>query len=206
MRDNKVIQVVAVVFTVSALATMMIIERGGFGPSINSSLHRAVGAEIARQTLSQLKPGGQIMVITRDPAMFPNPATDLLLEGFQRELRQAHTSISTLQQLQVDPLRLIAVPSGDFQRWIHHATDKDVIVSFVGPPVLTTAQLKELGKIEPAIVAFCPGNWPDQMDFRRLFEQGLLSTAIVSQHDPSNSHGSQALFDQNFQIRFIVCY
>lgn len=200
MRDSKVIQAVAAIVTVGALAAMAVAGRGGFGPSINTEPHRAIGAELARQTLSLLKPSGQITVITRDTAAFQNPASDLLLDSFQRELRRAHASISDIQKLQVDPLRLIAVPSGDFQKWIHHAAAGDVIVSFMGPPLLSAEQRRQLGEIQPAIVAFCPGNWPDRMDFRALYANGLLRSAIVSRCDQSSANVNPEKFDQSFTV------
>ena len=200
MRDSKVIQAIAALVTVGAVAAMVITERGGFAPGVNAAPHRAVGAELARQTLSLLKPGGQITVITRDTTAFQNPASDFLLAGFQRELRRAHASISDIQRLQVDPLRLIEVPSGDFQNWIHHAAAGDVIVSFMGPPLLTPEQRRQLGEIQPAIVAFCPGGWPEWMDFRPLFAQGLLRAAIVNRRDQSSATINSGRFDQNFAV------
>jgi hypothetical protein len=204
MRDNKVIQAVAVVVSVSAVAAMVLTARGGLGPSLNPEPHRTAGSELARQALSLLKPGGQIMVLTRDTATFPNPATDVLLDSFQRELRKSHVGISSEQKLEVDPLRRILVPSGDFQGWIHHANSGDVIVSFLGPPVLSAAQRLQLGEIKPAIVAFCPGNWPEQVDFRRLFGDGLLSAAIVTRYDQTpearQPNRRPARFEQNFAV------
>jgi hypothetical protein len=82
--------------------------------------------------------------------------------------------------LEVDPLRRVLVPSGDFQGWIHQGNRGDVIVSLMGPPVLSPSERSQLGDIKPAVVAFCPGNWPEQVDFRRLFGDGLVSAAVVS--------------------------
>jgi len=200
MRDRKAIQIVAALVTVGAVAAMVITERGGFAAGVITAPHRAAGAELARQGLSLMKPGGRIMVITRDTTAFQNPASDFLLEGFQRELRRAHAGIGDIQRLQVDPLRLIEVPSGDFQNWIHHAAAGDVIVSFMGPPLLTAEQRRKLGVIQPAIVAFCPGGWPDQVDFRPLFAQGLLRTALVRRRDQPSAtvHGQK--YDRNFTV------
>lgn len=200
MRDSKVIQAVAAIVTVGAVVAMAVTERGGFGPRINTEPHRAAGAELAHQALSLMKPGGQITVIIRDTTAFQNPASDFLLESFQRELRRAHASISDIERLQVDPLRLIEVPSGDFQKWIHHAAAGDVIVSMMGPPLLTSEQRRQLGEIQPAIIAFCPGNWPDRMDFRPLFAQGLLRAAIVSRCDQHSAAVRPRSFDQNFVV------
>ncbi len=200
MRNSKAIQVAAALVAVGAVAAMMITERGGFAPGVNAALHRAAGAELARQALSQMKSGGQMMVITRDTTAFQNPASDFLLDGFQRELRRAHASIGDIQRLQVDPLRLLEVPSGDFQNWIHHAAAGDVIVSFMGPPLLSSEQRRQLGEIQPAIVAFCPGGWPDRVDFRTLFAHGLLRAAIVSRCDQRSATVNSKRFDQNYTV------
>ena len=203
MRDNKVIQALAALVSVSAVAVMVISARGGLGPGLESEPHRTAGAELARQALSLLKPGGQIMVITRDPTTFPSPATDILLGSFQRELRKRQVSISSEQKLEVDPLRPLQVPVGDFQEWIHHANVGDVIVSLMGPPVLSSAQRQQLGAIKPAIVAFCPGPWP-QVDFVRLFGDGLLSAAIVTRYEQTSAapapNRRPARFEQNFTV------
>jgi hypothetical protein len=204
MRDNKVMQAVAVAATLGAGAVMAFTESGGCAPRINPAPHRAVGMELAQQALAMLKPGSKIIVVTRNTTTFKNPATDILMGSFQRELRKAHVNVSAVQILELDPLRLIQAAPGDFQKWIYHATSGDVIVSFVGPPVLTPSQLGQLGEIKPAIVAFCPGGWPDRIDFRPLFQEGLLRTAIVSRRGqpaiPGTSWNSPDAFDQNFII------
>jgi hypothetical protein len=200
MRENKVIQAAAAAVILGALATMTFSESDGFGPGINPASHRAAGTELARQALSALKPGGHIIVITRDTVTFKNPATDILLESFQRKLRQANARVSAMQTVQVDPLRPVEVPSGDFQEWIHHAADGDVIISLIGPPVLTTAEISQLGGIKPNIVAFCPGGWPDRVDFRPLFAQGLLRAAIVSGCEQHSATVHSQKFDQNFTV------
>jgi hypothetical protein len=126
------------------------------------------------------------------------------MESFQQELRARQASIGAVEKLQVDPLRLIAVPPGDFQNWIHQSAAGDVIVSFMGPPLLTEAQWQQLGEIKPAIVAFCPGNGPLPVDFRPLFAHGQLRAAIASRRDKSSPtvkrKNSQAWFDQDFVV------
>jgi hypothetical protein len=202
MRDNKVIQVAALAAMVCAAVTAVIIVRG-FAPATAREPHRSAGRELARQALSLLRPGGRITVITRDTALFPNPATDILMDSFQRELHAGHAAISSVEKLQVDPLRLIAVPSGDFQNCIHQSAAGDVIVSFMGPLLLTPAQWQQLGEIKPAIVAFCPGNGPEPIDFRPLFAQGELRAAVVSRRDasyPPPTRNSPAPFDQDFVV------
>ena len=204
MRDSKVIQALAGVVTLSSVVAIAITLRGGFAPDIEEEPHAAAGWALARQAVSLLKPGGQIMLITRDAAEFKNPATEIQLASFTKELRKAKASISAVQSLQVDPLRPMEVPAGDFLEWIRKSPSGSVIVSFMGPPILSTEQRKQLREINPAIVAFCPGGLPDRINLRALFDQGLLHAAVVSRRNsPSSSakpRSTQAWFDQHFAV------
>jgi hypothetical protein len=134
---------------------------------------------MAQQALAWLEPGGQITIITRDTTTFKNPASDIQLAGFRKAINQAHAAIRSIHELQVDPLRPIAVPSSDFCEVIRNTPQGSVIVSFMGPPVLTGADRSRLGEIQPAIVAFCSGSLPESVDLRSLFEEGLLQAAVV---------------------------
>lgn len=204
MRDSRVIQVIAGLVTLGAVTAMVITLRGGLPAGIESRPHEAAGWAMARETLARLKPGGQVLLIVRDTTEFKNPATDLQLARFKRELRKAKTSITAVETLRVDPLRPAAVPSEDFMRWIRKTPSGSVIVSFMGPPILSPAQRKQLGTIQPAIVAFCPGNLPDRVNLRALFDQGLLHAAILSRQRPppapSKPQNLQAWFDRSFMV------
>jgi hypothetical protein len=49
-------------------------------------------------------------------------------------------------------------------------------------------------------VAFCPGDWPDQVDFRPLFAQGLLRAALMSRRDQPSATVHAQKFDQSFTV------
>jgi hypothetical protein len=142
---------------------------------------------MAQQALAWLEPGGQITIITRDTTTFKNPASDIQLASFRKTINQAHAAIGTLRQLQVDPLRPISVPSIDFCEAIRNTPQGGVIVSFMGPPLLTDAERSGLGEIQPAIVAFCSGRLQELVDLRALFEHGLLKAAVVDCRDSNRS-------------------
>jgi len=74
-------------------------------------------------------------------------------------LAKAGVKIDSIQALEVDPLRPVAVPAGDFFQWIKNSTKGSVIVSLMGPPMLNETQLEQLGEVKPAIVAFCMRRW-----------------------------------------------
>jgi hypothetical protein len=200
MRDSKAVNLVAGLVTLGAAAAMALSLRGGLRPHFNPKPHEAAGWMMARQALGLLKPGGRITVITRDTAAFKNPATDIQLASFRQAVRKAHATIGAIRVLQVDPLRLVEVPPGDFLELLRHTPKESVIVSFMGPPLLSEAQTKQLGAARPGIVAFCSGGLPDQVDLRWWFEQGLLQAAVVSRRNPiaTRPRDLQGWFDQSF--------
>ncbi len=174
-----VIRILAVSATIGAWSVLLVSLHGGLGPRVDAHPYEASGRLMAQQALAWLTNGGQITVITRDTVTFKNPATDMQLASFRKTVGKAHATIRSLHALQVDPLRPIAVPSGDFCEAIGNTPKGSVVVSFMGPPLLTEAERSRLGEIKPAIVAFCSGGLPELVDLRSLFEQGLLAAAVV---------------------------
>ena len=203
MRDSKVIQSLAGLVTLGAAASLCLTWQGGCVPHLDSRSHEAAGWFLAQQALRHLQPGGQVVVITRDTTTFKNPATEVLLAGLLKTLRKARVTAGSIRSLQVDPLRPVEVPPGDFQELIRKAPKGSVIVSLMGPPpLLSSVQRQHLEETKPAIVAFCPGNLPERANLPALFEQGLLQTAVISRRNPpSSSTGPKSLqgwFDHAF--------
>lgn len=180
MRPNRPITIIAAVAALSSWVAIALQLSNGFGPRFEPAVPREIGRVLADQAAARLKSGGTITVITRDTLSFKNPASDALLESFRAELRSKNAKIDQLETIQIDPLRPVAVPSGDFLQWIKKAPKGSVIVSFMGPPVFTDAQLAQVGEIRPALIALCSGPVRDQLDLRGLFAQGLLQAAVVT--------------------------
>ncbi len=179
MRDSKPIAVMALLVTAAAVGSIFLCVKG-LPPRIDSAPHRAAGNLMAEQTLALLQPGGHVTVIARDTTSFKNPAADFQFAAFQKRLRKAGVQIAFTHALQLDPLRPLEVPPGDFLEFIRNSSPSDVIVSFMGPPLLSDSQRAQLGASKPAIVAFCPGRMPEVIDLNQLFERGLLSVAVVT--------------------------
>src|SRR5262249_110499 len=156
-RESKVITSIAGLVTLGGVVTIYLTARGGFGPRMDPKPHEAAGQVLAQQALALLKPGGEITVLARDTSAFRNPAVDVVVQSFREGIQRAHGSIKTVQRLQVDPLRPVEVPAGDFFELIRKTPKGSVIVSSMGPPLLSEGQRMRLGEINPSIVAFCSG-------------------------------------------------
>ena len=202
MRDNKAIATAAGVVALGSALGLLVSLSSGFGPRTDRAVPEALGRALARQTLKLLKPGGKVTVITRDTGTFQNPASDFQLSAFRQALGNAGVAIGSVQALQIDPLRPSMAPPGDFLQWIKQGAKGDVLVSFMGPPMLNETQLGRLGEIKPSIVAFCSGPVLSQTDLVGLFAHGLLQAAIVSRRSGvaqnRNGMNEQELFNRQF--------
>jgi hypothetical protein len=201
---SKVIGTLAALVSLAAWVAMFLSLHGGLGPRIDSRPHEATGWVMAQEALARLQPPGQITVITRDTRAFENPATDIQMASFRKALGKAHAAIGSVHALQVDPLRPVEVPAGDFYRILKNTPKGTVIVSFMGPPTLTPAQCAQLGENKPAVVAFCTGSLPALVDLKSLFEQGVLQAAVVDRptgRDPGPRRSDlRACFDQSYLV------
>jgi hypothetical protein len=203
MQNNKAIGTISAIVTAGSIVAICLSLTGGLAPGIDAAPHQAAGRVLARQTLSLLKPGGHLTVITRDTVTFRNPASDILFTSFRKQLGKAGTKIDSLETLQIDPLRPVEVPPGDFFQLIKNAAKGSVIVSLMGPPILTEAQLAQLGEIKPAIIAFCPGPAREQADLRTLFSKGVLQAAVVTKRHPQVKKGGHSTETEAFDQQFI---
>ena len=163
-----------------ASSAILVSTLGRFPPRLDRGLHSAIGETLAREAIRLRGPEGKITLISRDTQSFRQPALDVLLKAFQREVGRQGVPIAFTQSLQTDPLRPAEVPSGDFFEAIRRAPAGHVIVSLLGPPLLSEEQRKKLGVIKPKIVAFCSGDLANTLDLRQLFQAGLLHAAVVS--------------------------
>ena len=179
MRNRISTDIVAILTASTALAAI-ILSSWEFGPPVDRKLHSEIGRVLAKEALSLLRPGGQITVITRDTEAFPQPALDILLKSFQQEVRRGGKITVGTQTIQLDPLRPVEVPPGDFYELIRRSTAERIIVSFLGPPVLSKEQRGALGRVKPKIIAFCSGNLAETLDLSELFSAGLLQVALIN--------------------------
>ena len=176
----------------------------GLPPRVDTRPHEVIGEAMARETLQQRGPGGRILLIRRDTALYQNPAAEAQIRAFHRALRKAGATVATTTPVKLDPLRVVSVPSADFHVLLEKASESDVIASFLGPPVLTPGQLAKLGAKRPKVVALCIGEIPRQTDLKRRFDEKLVQSAILNRRDVASaapaSDAPQAWFDHLFVV------
>jgi len=171
-------------------------------PRFDRGPHRALGLVLGQETLKLQQPGGRVILITRGTGMFKTPAFEAQAEGLRQALRKARVEIADTRLLNVDPLRVLSVPPGDFFELLRKGSEKDVIVSLLGPPVLDAGQLAKLDGNRPRVVAVCSGSMPRQVDLKRLFDEKLIHAAVISRDQPAaaSAAGATSAFARCFKL------
>src|SRR6185503_13795869 len=165
-------------------------------PAFDRALHNRVGEVLAAETVKLIEPGARLIVIARAKEPFQVPAAEAQLDTSLRAIKKSDKSVSTTRYFKVDPLRVVSVPPGDFFELMRQAGSNDVIVSFLGPPLLIDDELAKLAGKRPRILALCSGAMPQQVDLRKMFERQLLVAAVISRPNAP----AQGAFDQMFQV------
>lgn len=171
--------IVAVICALAAWIAFYMITCG-LPPRLDGKLHATIGKVLAQEAITLLGPQGKIVLVTRDTQSFPQPAIGVLTRSFQRVAHRARAALVDTHEIQLDPLRPVEVPPGDFYELIRRAPEGSVIVSLMGPPVLTEEQYSKLGKIKPKVIAFCSGNLAEIANLQHLMDIGILHAAVVS--------------------------
>jgi hypothetical protein len=149
--------------------------------------------------------GGRVALIVRDTRHYPNPHMDYICVAFIKACAQKKIQIVSTNLLKIDPLSPPRVPIGDYQELFIKLKEKDVIVSFMGPPVLTNpddrSRFSDKG---PKVVALCLDPIPKQVNLKYLFSENLLHTAIINRPAPDGAlpkgGNLRAWFDHFYQI------
>ena len=202
MKNSKVINWVAGAVIV-AMAVWLYLFLFPTPPAIDARPHQGLGEVMAGEAVKLAEGGARIIVITRDMGSFKLPATEAQLASCLTALKAAGKTPAAIRTIKVDPLRVVGVPPGEFFEILRQGKENDVVVSFLGPPNLDAAQFAKLGPKRSRIVALCAGTMPARVDMKRLFEQQLLHTAIVSRPDaPAQAAAGNAhsAFEQMFKV------
>ena len=200
MRNRKSIDALSLGVCITA-ATIAALSIWHFPARPDSPVASEIGRTLAREALAVLPKGGRVVVIARDLNAYRQPAMEISLQEFQREVEKAGGSVA-MRPIELDPLRPVEVPPGDFYEAIRRAKTNEVIVSFLGPPVLAPEQQEKLPPVKPKVIALCTGSLAAHTDLGALSRFGLLHAAIVNRAKTHESKTSGAVlsFDQLYAV------
>ncbi len=200
MRNRKSIDALALGVCITA-ATVAALSIWHLPPRADVAVAEEIGRTMAREALGVLPKGGRVVVIARDIEVYEQPAMESSLEEFKSEVEKAGANV-VIRPIELDPLRPVEVPPGDFYEAIRRAKTNEVIVSFLGPPVLAPEQQEKLPAVKPKIIALCTGSLAAQTDLAALSRFGLLHAAIVNRArnaEPKKT-GAAVSFEQLYAV------
>lgn len=196
------IKIVASILAIAAAGSILCFRYFKPPPKIEPRPHLAIGEALAAQTAKALGPGGRITLIAPDVAAFKHPGAEIQLKAFHEALRQTKLTVAATNWIKLNPLYLRRVPPGDFADLLRKQSDADVIVSLLGPPLLTAEQKARIGEKRPRVVAVCSGDLPLYFNLQALFADNLLHAAVISRRAAGPAPQSDNLsqwFDHFFQ-------
>jgi hypothetical protein len=202
MATKKVINYLALA-VLAAAAVWLYLFFNPRPPPVNRPLHKKVGEVLAAEAIKLLEPDARLIVIARAKEPFQVPAAAAQLDAFLSMIKKSGKNVSATRSLKVDPLRVVSVPPGDFFDLMRQARSNDVIVSFLGPPLLSDEQVGNLGAKRPRILALCSGAMPVQVDLKRVFYLQLLRLAVISRTNAPaqpTAKSAQEGFEQMFKV------
>jgi hypothetical protein len=162
-------------------------------PAIEPRPHLAIGEALAGKTAKALGAGGRITLISPDITAFKYPGAELQLKALHHALQQAKLTVSATNRIKLNPLYLSRVPPGDFTEILRRQSDADVVVSLLGPPLLTAEQKARVGEKRPRVIAICSGDMPRYFDLKPIFEDNFLHAAIISRQGAGTPSPSDSL-------------
>ena len=204
MQTDK-IKIIAASSTIVGAVALFYFSSGEKAAQVEREPQEALGQVMAEEAAKLASAGGRLTLITWDTSISRNPSAEFQMKGFHRALREAGLALAATNAVKLDPLRLVRVPPAAFLDILNKQSDNDVVVSFLGPPVLNAQQLAKLGDKKPRVIALCSGAMPRQIDLKELFGQNLLQVAIISRPSPfasaaAPSNNPRDWFDRFYQV------
>lgn len=171
-------------------------------PSVDVGAHRELGRVLAAEAVQMAGAGGRIIVIGRETSEFHVPVAQAQVDAFRDAVRKAGRSVAVFRQVKADPLRTVAVPPAEFAEVLRQAKESDVIVSFLGPALLSAEQLAKCGAVRPKVLVVCPAGMVNRIDLPAVFDQKFVVAAVVSRPKaPAVPTGdARSAFEQSFKV------
>lgn len=173
------------------------------GPSVETILHEGIGTVMAEETSKLINHNGKVVLWKIDYSVAPELRHQV--EAFKKALSRAGSvKIDKIRDFETEGKAKYRAGGGlSAQRFVRTAKKDgyaDAIVSFIGAPDLTEAQLKELGK-PPKFVAEVRS--PEKL--KPVFAQKIVDVAIVSRFEfpapgTKKPKTPREWFDNRFQI------
>lgn len=202
MKNSRLVDVLAALAMAGSLVGFGLWARP-FPPRPDAEVPAGIGAALAREILREVKPGIGVAVVRREVEGSAQPEDELLFRGFERAFLAGGGRIAVVQAIQVDPLRPLEVPPGDFFELIRKSPPGSGIVSLMGPPLLSAERWAQVGAVRgevPPIVAFCPGATASRGGLSGLLAERKVRAAVVERTAGEGRKAEARTFDAQYRV------
>jgi hypothetical protein len=172
-------------------------------PSTATLLHQGVGTIMAEETARILDGSGKIVLLTIDESQAPE--LKVQIQSFKKRLAGfPKISIEKVRVLETEGQKKYRAGAGlsgrRFVRIVKKDSHADAVVSFVGVPELTEAEVAEIGKPVKFIAEVRAAE-----KLKPLFDKKLIDVAVVSRFEfpapgTKKPKTSREWFDNRFQV------
>jgi hypothetical protein len=177
-------------------------------PDMVSLSHYAVAGEmLGMQTAKLLHDQGKIVILAYDTKQIPVPYATTQLDALRTTVqKKTHLTIEGVESLNYssEGVAMTGMFHGEtFGTLINKHSGVAAIVSLVGAPTLTDAEIRKLPRDRPKCLIYgigIPG-----MQLRRLLHSGIIDAAVVGRFTPfpasaTKPRTNEELFDRHYQI------
>lgn len=204
-KDKRTAVAVVSILVIIAAVLFITMQQWGRTPKANLDPLATAGEVLADETRALLGGRGQVVVVTYDTSKMAMPVAEAQLKAFQARLKkEGGVTVKAVEVLPAMPPGMAAWGGAQYLQLAERHAGADAIVSFVGPPLFTEAELGRLPQQMPRGLVF--GNGSPGQPMRKLFERGVIQVAVVHRLVPPRSvpgsaaSTSRAQFDQQFQV------
>ena len=202
--DTTKQKLIALGAILAIVASALWIYRTEFAtPPMNVPLHQAIGQVMAEETSRIVGHAGSVLIVAMETSKAPE--LKVQLDAFEKRLKLLGR-ITIKDKLMLDPGENPKYRPGSglsakrFLKIARKNAGADAIVSFVGAPELTDAELARLKSV-PTFVA--EAHSPERLI--SLLEKKILQVAIVPRYEfpapgPRKPETDRQWFDNKFQI------
>jgi hypothetical protein len=146
--------------------------------------HAGFGEAAAREAAKLAGPGGKVALISVDTTLVDRPAIKAQARAFEETLKKSGHTITVRKTVGLDDVRVMRAPPDAFFELLRKQSENDVIVSLVGPPLLTPEQLRKVPEKHARVLAYVSPDLVASMDVKGLLQQGLVNAVIVTRPRP----------------------
>jgi hypothetical protein len=207
MKNKHLLSILIAVVAMFALGLFVWQSRSALRPAPPASI-QALGVGMAEQTARVLGNKGRIVVIAFDPRQAGGAPLAGRLQAFTDALK-THGEIAVVATEFVRPYEFAltdmetALNADLFLQVLADHRSLDAVVSFVGAPALTAAELSRITPPVPRLIVSAP--FSSSSHLRALVAQNLIQVGIVPRDDVPAASGHdlvtpQEWFDYLYQV------